>query len=316
MQLQVKGLPNQKNREFAKVMKIIDKIFHYFTPKELHGLNEFDGINQEFKAHIIIFTLIFSITIFLLMFILFWIELGFLSSGGVGVLGPALVLIVFLFIYKFYSNKYLFNILFIVVAAMAIPIRTFQFMGHSWILLPWIFSLFLLVGFAINFRVSLPIFVSNLGFTAYAIYYMPEFEGYLRKEFQILSNFVFPGFFFLGSMYIHNYAKNSLVESVKKLEKKDTLRKVIVSLNHEINNPLSIAKANLVRLEKLPQESEQGRLLISSSQKAIERIENLIHKIQDIENLEETSYLGETQMYNLHSDENNNLDNRISSKHT
>lgn len=113
-------------------------------------------------------------------------------------------------------------------------------------------------------------------------------------------------------------AKNELEESYRKLknaqdeilnlERKNTALAMIVTANHEINQPLMIMKANLEMLEMtLPEDvkCERVQKYMERIDQSLERINLILEKFRSHENIEFEEYGGNTKMvsFRLNNDE-------------
>lgn len=92
-------------------------------------------------------------------------------------------------------------------------------------------------------------------------------------------------------------------EELVKQEKKSLLGQIILSLNHEINNPLSIISMEAQLLQRrLTNKEEKSEARLSNIENNIERIKVILETIStlDIENQMSTEYISGRQMLNLH----------------
>jgi len=86
------------------------------------------------------------------------------------------------------------------------------------------------------------------------------------------------------------------------LEQKNAVLATIVTANHEINQPLTIAIGNLELLQnKLKNNPHQK--LIDKVQNALKRIDAILTKLRRIDKIKMTSYLGETNMLDIENND-------------
>lgn len=85
-----------------------------------------------------------------------------------------------------------------------------------------------------------------------------------------------------------------LSKAFQKQKETSALNAMIVTYNHEINNPLTIALGYLnLPLEKLDEEKKQKCI------NALIRIADIVKKIENLDNLEMVSYPGDSKMVNI-----------------
>jgi PAS domain S-box-containing protein len=79
----------------------------------------------------------------------------------------------------------------------------------------------------------------------------------------------------------------------------------VITLNHEINNPLTTVLGNLYLLEKDVRKLKKKNLThrLNIIQENCERIQNVIKKLEKIDELKTVSYLGETKMVDIGDNE-------------
>lgn len=94
-----------------------------------------------------------------------------------------------------------------------------------------------------------------------------------------------------------NHLQRKLLES----ERLAAYTQTVITLNHEINNPLTTVLGNLFLLEKETQQYQDAKL--AERLKVIHensmRIQNVIKKLERIEELRTVSYLGNTKMLDI-----------------
>ncbi|WP_412473265.1 histidine kinase dimerization/phospho-acceptor domain-containing protein [Halobacteriovorax sp. YZS-1-1] len=83
-------------------------------------------------------------------------------------------------------------------------------------------------------------------------------------------------------------------KQLKLQQQKDTISKMIITLSHEINNPLAIVKMCLTRLE-----NERSQDLIERCDKNLERIIEINRLIKDLQDFDEVKYGETTTMYDI-----------------
>lgn len=100
-------------------------------------------------------------------------------------------------------------------------------------------------------------------------------------------------------------AKNKeLVETQEKLiqsEKLNTISQVIVSLSHEINNPLTVVLGNVMILESEKDTIDRGELgeILITTQQELKRIMNVMKKLRDMEIPTVKTYVGGVEMIDI-----------------
>lgn len=94
--------------------------------------------------------------------------------------------------------------------------------------------------------------------------------------------------------------KNLVHESLK-AKQVNTINTMVTTLNHEINNPLAIAVANLSILYEKVDKDKVDVERIQKSLTALSRITDIVKKIEKISQgeMEETNYSGNVNMYKL-----------------
>lgn len=94
--------------------------------------------------------------------------------------------------------------------------------------------------------------------------------------------------------------KDALEDERIKSEKLRVLYNTVVSLNHEINNPLTVMNGNLMLLESLLSTKDEKTLkILGAAVRASKRIEDVTNKLTNIDKIEFSQYDNGVEMLNL-----------------
>lgn len=134
----------------------------------------------------------------------------------------------------------------------------------------------------------------------YAIFYTSEIAPLISNQnIRIFVNIVPLFLLFFLQQYSTHYLTNRLQEDLKCFVRNSSIANVIASLNHEINNPLSIAISGLYLLDKRKQFDQNS---IDKTKQALQRIDELIKNATRMHQFEEVDYTKYTKMIKLVKD--------------
>lgn len=84
-------------------------------------------------------------------------------------------------------------------------------------------------------------------------------------------------------------------DKLMKLERKNAVLAMIVTANHEINQPLTVLRGNLELLERKLHEKKYEKYLLAMEQ-SLTRIDNILSKLRDLDEIKLKRYSGNTPM--------------------
>ena len=87
-------------------------------------------------------------------------------------------------------------------------------------------------------------------------------------------------------------------KEVSELKQQTYHHAMVVTLNHELNNPITILEGSIRRLKKIECNEDAGKV-IQSLEDNIKRISTTIRKINELENLDLENYSEKTKMLKL-----------------
>ncbi|MBU0518970.1 PAS domain-containing protein [bacterium] len=98
---------------------------------------------------------------------------------------------------------------------------------------------------------------------------------------------------------------NRLQKKLLESERLAAYTQTVITLNHEINNPLTTVLGNVYLLDKEAQSSKDTKLTMRLKviQENCQRIQRVIKRLERIDELKTVSYLGSTKMVDLGDDE-------------
>ena len=80
--------------------------------------------------------------------------------------------------------------------------------------------------------------------------------------------------------------------------KQESAYQMLVSLQHQINSPLSAAKMAMDTLAKTPMETPMSTLT-KMGKEAIDSVAAVMHRMRQVSRLKETTYLGDVKMWEV-----------------
>lgn len=116
----------------------------------------------------------------------------------------------------------------------------------------------------------------------------------------------------MGSVYIFSdiTERKLTLDELRKAEQKNHLLAMAVTANHEINQPLMIIKGTLdlfkIELERKNIDSDKQLKYIAKIDTAVDRIANILLKLQELEKIEFDEYVENHQMLRIFDEFNSN----------
>lgn len=173
--------------------------------------------------------------------------------------------------------------------------RVYELQSHAWALLPWFIVFFLITIYTIEYRAALVVLLSNILVMTYCTYYGDTFQGFLHLKFQLLINQLYPTFLIAIVLFYKRVVELTKEAEVELFQKRDVISKMIITLSHEINNPLTIAKLTTNKLKR-----DMNHESLKRIDESLDRISKITHLIKDVNDLKEIEY-GEGRMYDLYN---------------
>ncbi len=167
--------------------------------------------------------------------------------------------------------------------------------SHSTELLTWTLAFFIVMVYTTSLKVAITILISNLSLIVYNTQYGEAYVWLLPLKYQLIIHKIYPT---LIIAFILLYKKLSEVAKTNELErfnKRDVISKMIITLSHEINNPLAIAK---LTVNKLKRKSENE--IMNKMDENLDQISKITHLIKDISDLKEVEH-GDRRIFDLYS---------------
>lgn len=268
--------------------------FNYFYPKQLIQLKGQAAVEKTYEARIITFILLsvlFTSFTFLILF------LSLFNLPKIYPYSAALISTLSLcsiYIYKKH-NKILAAQALLLFLQLGV-INTFALItqSHAWSLLIWSYLLFLTSNKIIKFTIPFLGFLTNIITISYFCYYSAPLDEFQYKTIHFLGNILLPSVLYIILMTYKNIIDSDKYKQLKLQQQKDTISKMIITLSHEINNPLAIVKMCLTRLE-----NERSQDLIERCDKNLERIIEINRLIKDLQDFDEVKYGETTTMYDI-----------------
>ncbi|MFG1481650.1 hypothetical protein ABMA79_08550 [Halobacteriovorax sp. HFRX-2_2] len=200
-----------------------------------------------------------------------------------------------LFFYKRYDNPLLFKVLILGLSYIIINLRAFELQSHAGSLVPWMLVIFALISYTVSFRVGFGGILLNSIAIIYNSYMGHSFSGILDKELQVIVNQGIPIFLFSLVVYYKHVVDREKSKELKRFQKRDAISKMIITLSHEINNPLTVSKLCLSRLKR-----NYDNDTLNRCEKNLDRISKITHFIKDIQDFKEVDYGTNSKMYDLY----------------
>ncbi|WP_419168702.1 histidine kinase dimerization/phospho-acceptor domain-containing protein [Halobacteriovorax sp.] len=200
-----------------------------------------------------------------------------------------------LYTYKKYDNLLTYRVLLFITAFVILNYRIYVMQSHSTELLTWILAFFIVMVYTTSFRVAIIILISNLSLIAYNTQYGEAYVWLLPLKYQLVIHKIYPTLIIAFTLL---YKKLSEVARTKELEsfnKRDVISKMIITLSHEINNPLAIAKLTVNKLKR-----ESAKSILKKIDKNLDKISNITHLMKDINDLKEVEH-GDRKIFDLYS---------------
>lgn len=122
-----------------------------------------------------------------------------------------------------------------------------------------------------------------------------NFSGFLSLKGQVLTNFITPTLFYFALISYKHLVDVEKSQELKKYYQRDSISKMIITLCHEINNPLTISKLSIKKLRKT-----YSQRFINRCDEGLNRITKITHLIKDIQDLNEVDYGEGSVMYDLY----------------
>ncbi|WP_040314865.1 histidine kinase dimerization/phospho-acceptor domain-containing protein [Bacteriovorax sp. BAL6_X] len=174
-------------------------------------------------------------------------------------------------------------------------LRAFELQSHAIVLVPWMLVVFSLISYTVSFRVAFVGILLNSVAIIYNSYTGDSFSGILDKELQVIINQGIPICLFSLVVYYKHIVDREKSKELKRFQKRDAISKMIITLSHEINNPLTVSKLCLSRLKRGFDNETLNRC-----EKNLDRISKITHIIKDIHDFKEVDYGTNSKMYDLY----------------
>jgi hypothetical protein len=148
----------------------------------------------------------------------------------------------------------------------------------------------------------LPLVIKEKFIGLIAAFFKPGVQQVSRREIDLLKAFADQTAVALENAKLY-WDMIKANEKLIRQEKKDLLNQTIISLNHEINNPLSIISMEAQLLQQRREKNESKiESRIAKIEQNIERIKKILEKISslNVDNLPLTEYIGGKKMLNLY----------------
>ncbi|WP_419172509.1 sensor histidine kinase [Halobacteriovorax sp.] len=200
-----------------------------------------------------------------------------------------------LYTYKKYDNLLTYRVLLYITTFVLLNYRIYVMQSHSTELLTWTLAFFIVMVYTTSLKVAITILISNLSLIVYNTQYGEAYVWLLPLKYQLIIHKIYPT---LIIAFILLYKKLSEVAKTNELErfnKRDVISKMIITLSHEINNPLAIAK---LTVNKLKRKSENE--IMNKMDENLDQISKITHLIKDISDLKEVEH-GDRRIFDLYS---------------
>ncbi len=197
-------------------------------------------------------------------------------------------------LYRLKGVKLIYNMILLLILYVQISSRAFILESHAWVLLPTLFYVYIVVSHTIGARLALGGFLISTTSILYNYFFAEAGRPYLSEKWQFIVNFAIPiSFYLIVNFYREKIEQRKVIET-RKYQKRDTISKMIITLAHELNNPLTISKLSLEKIKTNPSE-----VYINRCEEGLERITNISNLINHIHDIEEIDYGPNSKMYDL-----------------
>lgn len=278
-----------------KIESKIGACLHWFLPEQF----ELDSSSSESIREYHRYLLMVSITLLALVG-LFPVQLfrSIVTPDQVDLIYsvPFAMLLGTVFLFDLKKNKKVRLFYFFVFGGffILIPFKIYSLGVSSWPVLFWSFVLYISSSKVVN------VWACMIGLASHAFMILYFYTIGFQGEFNIFDkNVVFlsttSGLLTLLAFEMIHYRIKLRIRSFKMVQEKNkNLKRLITSLNHEINNPLMIAMGSLdhYMVKKDPH-------LLERVSAALDRISEILKTIRSIEDFETTSYLEGSEMIRL-----------------
>jgi len=247
---------------------------------------------------------VFTVSIAFLLFIsitivprvLFGVEL-FYPDYAILFLGIGFATVIWLL--KIRKGFLLYRLMLLILAIILLPIFSFNLADKAWIMLPWTMIFFKCIRYEFNLVKAQLIMALNAVAIIYSVYFLPSHDYLIESlPLRIFVNFFPSLLYFMILEFFEEQFRQGLIYELKLNERDLTINKMKTSLNHEINNPLTVIVSNLKMMKN--EKSYQSRH-IENCEKSIEKISILLKELEQNENYSEENYLSYRSMIKIKS---------------
>lgn len=275
--------------------KKITKLIHWFMPEDF----KLDSQDREsikfYHRSLLTISLCLSIGLALLP-LQFYRYLNWESiNSGIHAAPIALTLsILSLIEFKVYGRQRCFYFFLYALIFLLLPLKIIALGVSSWPLIIWAFLTYIISTKMIPIGIALVGLIYNLFLIKYS--FINNIKSTLAVEdIDVLYTSAIPAVLALLLFELLHHKIKISIRSIKKEQEKNTnLKKLITSLNHEINNPLMIATGSLEHYQ-----SHKDDKLLKRISKALERISEILKTIRKLETFESTNYAGNYEMIQI-----------------
>ncbi len=125
---------------------------------------------------------------------------------------------------------------------LALPVTCLFLKNNAWIMVPWIMNIFIAFKIEYGYKWALiPAFIGMI-FCNFGMYYFEPIEPIIQfLPARIFSNFIPPFLCFFIVQYYEFTLRNELMGEIHKAQKKESVYRIIETLNNELKDPIQLA---------------------------------------------------------------------------
>ena len=204
---------------------------------------------------------------------------------------------------KFYVKVYRFTLLGLVL--VLIPMFTYFLKSNSWSLIPWVFILFKCVRLEFGLRNASFILIYCLVACICGMYFIGHLDPVIpHLGVRIFVNFVPVSIVFIAMEYFESMFQLEMIKELRSSEKKKTINNMVKTINHEINNPLTVSLSSLNLYKK---EVPEDNIHLIRCERGLRTIEKVISNVSRKTNFKEKVYSQHSTMFDLSLDHEDEL---------
>ena len=191
--------------------------------------------------------------------------------------------------------------LFYIIFCSDIAFKTLGILNLFWSVLPLLMGAYIYLSTVLKRRYGVFLYLFHLACILYSSTLQADntihFDNSLTGVF---FRMIMTSVFFVGIVELKGKLSVQLNQELKRLERLDNIKKIIISLNHEIRTPLTTAKISFTRLAE--NSNPRWEQYYKTCDDSLDKITDLLDKIEKMDTFEnEVTYSKQNKMLDLNS---------------